>query len=164
MLPTKPYLLRAIYEWAEDNGFTPQVLVKANGPGVIVPREHVVDGHIVLNIGASAIKLHTMDNEFLRFSARFSGVEQHIELPIESISAIFARENAQGIFFESEEHGPGVVSSSDVPKRKPHSLTPSLKKTSTNKQSAAKKSAAKKSKKGSAKGDPSKPSHLKIIK
>lgn len=97
---TKPYLLRAIFEWTEDNGFTPQVLVNAEAAGVEVPRNHVVDGQIVLNIGSNAVQLHVMDNECLSFSARFSGIEQDIFLPIESILAIFARENSKGIFFE----------------------------------------------------------------
>ncbi|RBP53328.1 ClpXP protease specificity-enhancing factor [Arenicella xantha] len=100
MTSTKPYLLRAIFEWAEDNGFTPQVLVNATADGVEVPTGHVVDGQIVLNISSSAIQLHVMDNECLSFSARFSGIEQDIFLPIDSILAIFARENSQGIFFE----------------------------------------------------------------
>jgi len=100
MSSTKPYLLRAIFEWAEDNGFTPQVLVNADSDGVEVPVAHVVDGQIVLNISSSAIQLHVMDNECLSFSARFSGVEEDIFLPIDSILAIFARENSQGIFFE----------------------------------------------------------------
>ena len=105
MTSTKPYLLRAIFDWAEDNGFTPQVLVNANASGVEVPEAHVVDGQIVLNISSSAIQLHVMDNECLSFSARFSGVEQDIFLPIDSILAIFARENSQGIFFEDSEDG-----------------------------------------------------------
>lgn len=100
MTSTKPYLMRAIFEWAEDNGFTPQVLVNAEASNVEVPKAHVVDGQIVLNISSSAVQLHVMDNECLSFSARFSGVEQDIYLPIESILAIFARENSQGIFFE----------------------------------------------------------------
>jgi stringent starvation protein B len=100
MTSTKPYLMRAIFEWAEDNGYTPQVLVNAHADGVEVPQAHVVDGQIVLNIGTSAVQLHVMDNECLSFSARFSGVEQDIFLPIDSILAIFARENSQGIFFE----------------------------------------------------------------
>lgn len=103
---TKPYLLRAIFEWAEDNGFTPQVLVNAKAPGVEVPRKHVVDGQIVLNIGTSAVQLHVMDNECLNFSARFSGVEQDIFLPMHSILAIFARENSQGVFFEESDEDP----------------------------------------------------------
>lgn len=103
MTSTKPYLLRAIFEWAEDNGFTPQVLVDADVKDVEVPRQHVVDGQIVLNISSGAVQLHTMDNECLSFSARFSGVEHNIYLPIESIMAIFARENSQGIFFEETD-------------------------------------------------------------
>lgn len=100
MTSTKPYLLRAIFEWSEDNGFTPQVLVDAGAAGVEVPLEHVVDGQIVLNIGSSAVQLHVMDNDCLSFSARFNGIEQDIFLPIDSILAIFARENSQGIYFE----------------------------------------------------------------
>jgi len=103
MTSTKPYLMRAIFEWAEDNGFTAQVLVNAEVEGVEVPQAHIVDGQIVLNISSSAVQLHVMDNECLSFSARFSGVEQDIFLPIESILAIFARENSQGIFFEDVE-------------------------------------------------------------
>ncbi|MFT5137556.1 MAG: stringent starvation protein B [Arenicella sp.] len=103
---TKPYLLRAIFEWTEDNGFTPQVLVNAESPGAEVPRNHVVDGQIVLNISSNAVQLHIMDNECISFSARFGGVEQDIYLPIASILAIFARENSQGIFFEdADDHG-----------------------------------------------------------
>jgi stringent starvation protein B len=100
---TKPYLLRAIFEWTEDNGFTPQVLVNAEAAGAQVPRNHVVDGQIVLNISSSAVQLHVMDNECISFSARFGGVEQDIYLPIASILAIFARENSQGIFFENAD-------------------------------------------------------------
>lgn len=123
MASTKPYLLRAIFEWAEDNGFTPQVLVNAKAKGVEVPVAHVVDGQIVLNISSSAIQLHVMDNECVSFSARFSGVEQDIFLPIDSILAIFARENSQGIFFDDadeegsdpEPSGPTAPASSSEP-------------------------------------------------
>ncbi|GHA10870.1 stringent starvation protein B [Arenicella chitinivorans] len=118
MTSTKPYLLRAIFDWAEDNGFTPQVLVNANADGVEVPEAHVVDGQIVLNISSSAIQLHVMDNECLSFSARFSGVEQDIFLPIDSILAIFARENSQGIFFEDSEDGLEPDPEPTPPKRK----------------------------------------------
>ena len=97
--------MRAIFEWAEDNGFTPQVLVNALADDVEVPQPHVVDGQIVLNIGSSAVQLHVMDNECISFSARFSGVEQDIFLPIDSILAISARENSQGIFFEDIDEG-----------------------------------------------------------
>jgi len=121
MTSTKPYLLRAIFEWAEDNGFTAQVLVNARIDGVEVPNNHVVDGQIVLNISSSAVQLHVMDNECVSFSARFSGVEHDIFLPIDSILAIFARENSQGIFFEEMDDGgddPNDKPLTEVPKKK----------------------------------------------
>ena len=134
MPSTKPYLLRAIFEWAEDNGFTPQVLVNAQAPEVEVPLAHVVDGQIVLNIGSSAVQLHVMDNECLSFSARFSGIEQDIFLPMDAILAIFARENSQGIFFEeSEANGtdpdsdptpPALAKSESTSKPKPPTKLP----------------------------------------
>ena len=122
MTSTKPYLLRAIFEWAEDNGFTPQVLVDASVAGVEVPQAHVVDGQIVLNISSSAVQLHVMDNECISFSARFSGVEQDIFLPIDSVSAIFARENSQGIFFE--ENDESVEPDPNLPPPPPKEPTP----------------------------------------
>lgn len=130
MTSTKPYLLRAIFEWAEDNNFTSQVLVNANAEGVEVPLAHVVDGQIVLNICSSAVQLHVMDNDCLSFSARFSGVEQDIYLPIESILAIFARENSQGIFFEEvdgfdpEPEPKGKITSEPQQKPEPTKLKP----------------------------------------
>jgi stringent starvation protein B len=140
---TKPYLLRAIFEWAEDSGFTPQVLVNASVEGVEVPRQHVVDGQIVLNISSGAVHLHVMDNECLSFSARFSGVQEDIFLPMESILAIFARENSQGIFFEELDNNTD-----------PGNRLSSVREESADKK---KKPAAKKKSKR-------KSSHLKIIK
>ena len=124
MTSTKPYLMRAIFEWAEDNNFTPQVLVNAEVEGVEVPQAHVVDGQIVLNIGSSAVQLHVMDNECLSFSARFSGIEQDIFLPIDSILAIFARENSQGIFFEDMENDNNNDPEPSGPSRTPTEPTP----------------------------------------
>ena len=123
MTSTKPYLMRAIFEWAEENGFTPQVLVNAGGEGVEVPEAHVVDGQIVLNISSSAVQLHVMDNECISFSARFSGIEQDIFLPIDSILAIFARENSQGIFFEDMDNGIDPEPSDANPARVPSEPT-----------------------------------------
>jgi stringent starvation protein B len=107
MLSTRPYFLRAIWEWAEDSGLTPQLLVDANAEGVVVPEEHVADGQIVLNISSSAVRLEAMDNEKVAFSARFDGKPRDIYLPMDSILAIYARENRHGIFFQEsggEEH------------------------------------------------------------
>ena len=143
MTSTKPYLLRAIFEWAEENGLTPQVLVNAEVDGVEVPQSHVVDGQIVLNISSSAVRLHVMDNECLSFSARFSGVEHDLFLPMDSIMAIFARENSQGIFFEE--------SPDDLEPDPDPSAKTSHKKTEPTPISGKQ-------------GDPKKSSHLKVVK
>jgi stringent starvation protein B len=115
--------MRAIFDWAEDNGFTPQVLVNAEAESVEVPVAHVVDGQIVLNISSSAVQLHVMDNECISFSARFSGIEQDIFLPIDSILAIFARENSQGIFFEDMDDDEGSDPEPSGPTRIPSKPT-----------------------------------------
>jgi len=100
-------------------------LVDAEADGVEVPVAHIVDGQIVLNISSSAVQLHVMDNECLSFSARFSGVEQDIFLPIDSILAIFARENSQGIFFDDgdgsdpEPNGPSKAAPAEPTPIKP---------------------------------------------
>lgn len=160
---TKPYLLRAIFDWAEDNGYTPQVLVNAHAKDVEVPQAHVVDGQIVLNISSSAVQLHVMDNECLSFSARFGGVEQDIFLPIESIVAIFARENSQGIFFEEYDDG-GKSESKLTSVDAPDDTSPDgTDVAATDKVKVKPKTKAKKAKKG--KKPPKRDaSHLKIIK
>lgn len=119
MNTTRPYLLRAIYEWAEDNQLTAQLLVDATQQGVMVPREFVQDGQIMLNVASSAIKLELMDNEWISFSARFSGASHQIEIPISAVLAIFARENGQGLFFNEPDEQPG--SSEGSPDKSPES-------------------------------------------
>lgn len=96
---TKPYLLRAIYEWCTDNGYTPYLaaMVDAN---TRVPREFVKNGEIVLNISFSATSGLKMDNDFINFHARFGGVAREISVPVENVVAIYARENGQGMAFE----------------------------------------------------------------
>jgi len=106
MISTKPYLIRAIREWASDNNLTPQILVDANGPGVRVPQSFVSDGQIVLNIGDQAVEMLEMGNEMLSFAARFNGASRSVDVPVESVLAIFARENGQGIFFKDPDGSP----------------------------------------------------------
>ncbi|WP_290563476.1 ClpXP protease specificity-enhancing factor [Aliidiomarina sp.] len=101
--PRRPYLLRALYDWLLDNNLTPHVVVDATWPLVNVPQQFVKDGQIVLNVAPSAVQAFYMDNEGVRFRARFSGQEQRIELPIGSILAIYARENGAGSIFEAED-------------------------------------------------------------
>jgi stringent starvation protein B len=104
MTPSRPYLLKALYHWILDNHMTPHVVVDAGYEGVIVPREYVEDNQIVLCIADESVHGLRMDNEYLSFSARFSGVSRDIYLPIMSISAIYSEENRKGMVFAEEEH------------------------------------------------------------
>ena len=86
-----------------DNGMTPQLLVYAGVDGVVIPESHIQDGKIVLNVHAKAVKALELGNEFITFSTRFGGTSHAINLPVQSVLAVFARENSQGIFFQEEE-------------------------------------------------------------
>ena len=97
---TKPYLLRAIYEWCTDNGYTPYMAAVVDG-GTRVPMEFVKNGEIVLNISFSATSGLKMENDLIRFSARFGGVSRDISVPVDNVVAIYARENGQGMAFEA---------------------------------------------------------------
>lgn len=101
MMSTKPYLLRALYEWCLDQGLTPylQVLVNAT---TRVPREHVREGQIVLNIGPDATHQMSMGNEEITFQARFNGSAFPVKVPVAAVMAIYARENGQGMAFEPD--------------------------------------------------------------
>ena len=101
---TKPYLIRAIHEWCTDNGFTPYVAVQVDGR-VRVPREHVRDGQIVLNIGYEATGGLQIGNDLISFQARFGGVARDISFPVGNVSAIYARENGAGMAFEPDSAG-----------------------------------------------------------
>lgn len=94
----RPYLIRAIYEWCTDNGFTPYVAVLVDD-SVRVPREYVKDGEIVLNISFDATSSLKLGNDFIEFKARFAGTPREILVPIANIIAIYARENGQGMAF-----------------------------------------------------------------
>jgi len=98
-ISTKPYLIRALYEWCTDSGFTPQLLVAVDGR-TRVPPGFVKDGQIVLNISAASTRNLTLDNDWIQFSARFGGVSHEISIPVDRVAAIFARENGQGLHFE----------------------------------------------------------------
>ena len=98
-ISTKPYLLRALYEWCVDNGYTPHLAVKVDSRAQ-VPSEYVKDGEIVLNISPSAVHKLQMGNELIEFSARFAGVARQISVPIAGVSALYARETQKGMTFE----------------------------------------------------------------
>lgn len=98
-ITTKPYLLRALYEWCTDNGYTPYIVVVVDSAAT-VPMEFVKNGEIVLNISFNATSHLKIDNDFVRFKARFGGITREIEVPVDNVSAIYARENGQGMAFE----------------------------------------------------------------
>jgi stringent starvation protein B len=96
--PTRPYLVRALYEWCTDNGFTPYVAVYVDDT-VQVPREFVKNNEIVLNISMDATSGLKLGNDFIEFKARFGGVARAIMVPLDRVLAIYARENGQGMAF-----------------------------------------------------------------
>ncbi|TVP89624.1 MAG: ClpXP protease specificity-enhancing factor [Pseudomonadaceae bacterium] len=124
MSPSRPYMLRALYEWILDNDCTPYVLVNAAYPGTVVPEGFVEDSQIVLNLAPSAIRALEMDNDKLCFDGRFGGVAQQVWIPIGAIMAIYARENGQGMVFELEPVTPPPEDDNTPP---PSSGKPSLK-------------------------------------
>ncbi len=98
---TKPYLIRAIFEWCSDSGLTPYLSVKVDAE-TRVPLEYVKNGEIVLNISPDATHRLTIDGDGVRFSARFNGVSRECAIPVPAVLGIFARENNQGLFFPPE--------------------------------------------------------------
>lgn len=108
---TRPYLIRAMHQWCEDNGFTAYLSVAVDG-SVRVPRQHVVDGEIVLNASVDATGNLVLGNDFIEFKARFGGVPQDISIPVGRVHAIYARENGQGMAFPVEDGAASASSSS----------------------------------------------------
>jgi stringent starvation protein B len=106
-IPTKPYLLRALFEWCVDNGYTPHVAVKVDSR-TQVPAEYVKGGEITLNISPNAVHKLQMGNDVVEFSARFGGVARQISLPLANIYAIYARETGHGMTFDTEGAKPSV--------------------------------------------------------
>lgn len=119
---TKPYLLRAIYEWCVDSGLTPYVSVVVDAQ-TRVPMEYVRNGEIVLNVGPLATSHLLIGNDQIECTARFSGVARELLIPVSAVTAIYARENGQGMSFETEKPAvgaeagdtPGVVRTSESP-------------------------------------------------
>lgn len=103
MTPSRPYIMRALYEWIVDNGCTPYVLVDATLKDVMVPEQFVKDGQIVLNISPSAVMDLNISNDAVAFNGRFGGVATDIYVPVNTVIGIYARENGQGMVFEPEE-------------------------------------------------------------
>ncbi len=103
MTSSKPYLVRALYEWILDNDNTPYILVDTGSDQVLIPNGISSDGKVVLNLAPAAIQDLEMTNEYVSFSARFNGVVEQIYCPVLSLLAIYARENGEGMMFPAEE-------------------------------------------------------------
>ena len=108
-------MLRALYEWCVDNGYTPYISVVVDG-NTRVPPEYVRNGEIVLNIGPLAANKLKMGNQYIEFSARFGGVAKELFIPVGQIAALYARENGHGMSFEIERDR-AVDSEAAVPLR-----------------------------------------------
>ena len=116
MNSSRPYLIRALYEWIVDNQLTPHMLVDAMQDDVIVPTQYVEDGRIVLNISTHATNGLQMTNEAVSFNARFSGKDVSVYAPISAVMAIYARENGQGMMFADEGDGDETPPDDSSPK------------------------------------------------
>jgi stringent starvation protein B len=108
-IATKPYLLRALYEWCVDNGYTPHFAVKVDSR-TQVPSEYVKNGEITLNVAPSAVHKLQLGNELIEFSARFAGVARQISVPVSNIYAVYARETGHGMTFDVDSAKPATQS------------------------------------------------------
>ncbi len=121
MTSSRPYLVRAVYQWIADNGLTPHILVDATVPGVQVPEQYVEGGRIVLNISERATSGLCIDNEWITFNARFGGQPWDVAVPMAAVQAIYARENGRGMVLNQDD---GPVPPPETPPpdkpRRPH--------------------------------------------
>jgi stringent starvation protein B len=117
-IPTKPYLLRALYEWCVDNGYTPHLAVKVDSR-TQVPQEYVKNGEITLNISPNAVHKLQLGNELVEFSARFGGVARQISVPITGVYALYARETGHGMTFDVEGPKTGLQVKGEAEPRLP---------------------------------------------
>jgi stringent starvation protein B len=110
MTSSRPYLVRAMYQWIADNGMTPHLLVDVSIDGVQVPPEHVQNGKIILNIAPMAVTGLVLGDDEVTFSARFSGKSIELYVPIDAVLAVYAKENGQGMMFSEDD---GATTSAD---------------------------------------------------
>lgn len=124
MSSSRPYLIRAFHNWIIDNNATPYVVVDASQPGVVVPRDFVANGQIVLNISPYAAQGLLLGDQALEFNARFGGVPMRVNVPVAAVMAIYARENGQGMVFGSEPGQPPDPESNPSDQREPSEKAP----------------------------------------
>ena len=122
MTSNRPYLLRALYDWIGDNQMTPHILVDAGAPGVDVPDQAVQKGKVILNVDQSAVRDLNLGNEWLSFSARFSGRSFNVSVPVEAVLAIYSKENGQGMMFaqDDESDSPDDPGGGPATPKRPH--------------------------------------------
>ncbi|MDD9891202.1 MAG: ClpXP protease specificity-enhancing factor [Gammaproteobacteria bacterium] len=106
MNSSRPYIIRALYEWIIENECTPYILVNAYEDGVEVPQEHVKDGQIILNISPTAVQSLSIRNQAVDFEGRFAGIPTQVFVPINAVMGIYAKENGQGMIFDANAGGP----------------------------------------------------------
>ncbi|NOQ69941.1 MAG: ClpXP protease specificity-enhancing factor [Gammaproteobacteria bacterium] len=123
MTSSRPYLVRAMYQWIADNGMTPHLLVDVSVGGVQVPAEHVKNGKIILNIAPMAITGLVLGDAEITFNARFSGQSMDLYVPVAAVLAVYAKENGQGMMF-SEDDGAITSPDDDGPAPDPDKPTP----------------------------------------
>ncbi len=115
MTSIQPYLLRAFHDWIVDNGLTPYMLVDANYEDVAVPEQYVENGQIILNLSPTAVQNLLLDNDWVSFSARFSGQPFSVYVPIKAVLGVYAKENGKGMFFQDEDTEKSTVLEPEKP-------------------------------------------------
>jgi stringent starvation protein B len=112
-IPTKPYVLRALFEWCVDNGYTPHIAVRVDSR-TQVPAEYVKNGEITLNISPNAVHKLQMGNELIEFSARFGGVARQLSIPVPNVYALYARETGHGMTFDVDGARPALLAKAEA--------------------------------------------------
>jgi stringent starvation protein B len=118
-LSTRPYLIRAIHEWCVDGGLTPYLAVRVD-EHTEVPRQHVKDGEIILNLSADAVRNLLLGNEMITCTGRFSGASFELMIPVQAVIGIFAKETGQGLVFQNEPQHTPPSGGDGIEKPKPH--------------------------------------------
>lgn len=116
MTSSRPYLIRAIYEWLVDNQLTPYMMVDAMDKTVVVPEKYIEDGKIILNVAPMAVREMSMSNAEVHFEARFSGITHQISFPTQAVLAVYAFENGRGMVFSDEDDEGGDGKTPEPPR------------------------------------------------
>ncbi len=120
MISSRPYLIRALYDWIVDSDLTPYLLADATVNGVDVPPQGVKDDRIVLNLAPHAVQNIVLGNDAVSFSARFSGASREIYLPVSAVLAVYAKENGHGMMFAADDDDPLAAGSESLAAEEDH--------------------------------------------